>query len=211
MNDNPPNLGTIMRALRDRYGWTLKEMSKHSGIPFSTLSKVENGRLTLSYDKLQQVSQRLKIPMSELFALPGEGREPQVTGRRSIGRTADAVRVTTPNYDYYYLNTELRRKRMIPIVTKIRAKSLEEFGELVRHKGEEVVYVITGSIEVHTEFYDPVIINEGELIYIDSSMGHAYLVAEGCEEAITLGVCSADDDALAQDLMSLLGEAAAGH
>ena len=41
-------------------------------------------------------------------------------------------------------------------------------------------------------------------------MGHAYLVADGCEEAITLGVCSADDDALAQDLMSLLGESAAG-
>jgi hypothetical protein len=54
-----------------------------------------------------------------------------------------------------------------------------------------------------------VVINEGELIYIDSSMGHAYLVADGCEEAITLGVCSADDDELAQNLMSLLGESAA--
>jgi hypothetical protein len=38
-------------------------------------------------------------------------------------------------------------------------------------------------------------------------MGHAYLVADGCDEAITLGVCSADDEAFAQDLMSLLGEA----
>jgi transcriptional regulator with XRE-family HTH domain len=195
-----------MRSLRERFGWTLKEMSQHSGIPFSTLSKVENGRLTLTYDKLQQVSQRLKIPMSELFAASDNGREPQVTGRRSIGRIADGVRVTTPNYDYVYLNTELRRKRMLPIITTIRAKSLEEFGELVRHRGEEIVFVITGSIEVHTEFYDPVVINEGELIYIDSTMGHAYLVADGCDEAITLGVCSADDEALAQDLMSLLGE-----
>jgi transcriptional regulator with XRE-family HTH domain len=210
LSDNPPNLGTIMRSLRDRFGWTLKEMSQHSGIPFSTLSKVENGRLTLSYDKLQQVSQRLKIPMSELFAAPAAGREQQVTGRRSIGRISDAVRITTANYDYFYLNTELRRKRMLPIITRIRAKSLEEFGELVRHKGEEIVFVITGAIEVHTEFYDPVVINEGELIYIDSSMGHAYLVANGCDEAITLGVCSSDDEALAQDLMSLLGEGATG-
>ena len=206
MSDNPPNLGAIMRALRDRFGWTLKEMSQHSGIPFSTLSKVENGRLTLTYDKLQQVSQRLKVPMSELFAAPNEARGQQVTGRRSIGKVEDAVRITTPNYDYFYLNTELRRKRMLPIITRIRAKSLEEFGELVRHQGEELVYVITGAIEVHTEFYDPVVIREGELIYIDSTMGHAYLVADGCEEALTLGVCSADDDALARELMSLLGE-----
>lgn len=206
MSTDAPNLGTIMRALRDRNGWTLKEMSQHSGIPFSTLSKVENGRLTLTYDKLQLVSQRLKIPMSDLFAMPAEGREAQVTGRRSIGRMSDALRVTTPNYDYFYLNTELRRKRMIPIITRIRAKSLAEFGDLVRHQGEEVVYVLQGAIEVHTEYYDPVVISEGELIYIDSSMGHAYLVAEGFEEAITLGVCSAADDGLAKELMSLMSE-----
>jgi transcriptional regulator with XRE-family HTH domain len=202
----PHTLGEIMRRLRDRFGWTLKEMSKHSGIPLSTLSKVEHDRLTLSYDKLQQVSQRLKVPMSELFAEGAESREPRVTGRRSIGRIEDALRVTTPNYDYFYLSTELRRKRMIPIITRIRAKSLAEFGDLVRHEGEEVVYVIKGRIEVHTEFYDPVVIDEGESIYLDSSMGHAYLVAEGCEEAVTLGVCSAEDEHLAKELMSILGE-----
>ena len=202
-----PTLGRTMRALRSRFGWTLKEMSEHSGIPVSTLSKVEHDRLTLTYDKLQQVSQRLKIPMSDLFANPAEPREPRVTGRRSIGRIEDAVRVTTPNYDYFYLSTELRRKRMIPIITRIRAKSLEEFGDLVRHEGEELVYVIKGRIEVHTEFYDPVTIQEGETIYIDSSMGHAYLVAEGCEEALTLGVCSAEDEHLATELMALFGDA----
>ena len=116
------------------------------------------------------------------------------------------MRVTTPNYDYFYLSPELRRKQMIPILTRIRAKSLEEFGELVRHAGEEVIYVIKGRIEVHTEFYDPVTIDEGETIYIDSSMGHAYLVAEGCDEALTLGVCSAEDEHLASELMALFSE-----
>jgi transcriptional regulator with XRE-family HTH domain len=194
----------MMRNLRNRFGWTLKEMSEHSGIPVSTLSKVEHDRLTLTYDKLQQVSQRLKLPMSDLFAEGPEAREPRITGRRSIGRVEDAVRVTTANYDYFYLNTELRRKRMIPIVTHVRAKSLAEFGDLVRHEGEELVYVIKGRVEVHTEFYDPVVIEEGELIYIDSSMGHAYLVPEGCEEAIALGVCSGEDEHTTRDLMSLL-------
>jgi transcriptional regulator with XRE-family HTH domain len=206
VSDPLPTLGKMMRDLRSRFGWTLKEMSEQSGIPVSTLSKVEHDRLTLTYDKLQQVSQRLKISMSDLFAERGDSKEPRVTGRRSIGRIEDAVRVTTPNYDYFYLSTELRRKRMIPILTRIRAKSLEEFGELVRHQGEELVYVIQGRIEVHTEFYDPVTIDEGESIYIDSSMGHAYIVADGCEEALTLGVCSGEDDKHASELMALFGE-----
>ena len=197
-----PTLGRILRDLRSHRGWTLKEMSERSGIPVSTLSKVEHDRLTLTYDKLLQLSQRLSIRMSELFAeseKPDEG----VTARRSIGREEDAVRVTTPNYDYYYLCTELRRKRMIPIITVIRATSLSEFGDLVRHSGEEYIHVLDGSIIVHTEFYDPVTLDAGDGIYIDSNMGHAYVAAEGCEEAKVLGICSSADESLMDSLMTI--------
>jgi transcriptional regulator with XRE-family HTH domain len=172
------------------------------GIPVSTLSKVEHDRLTLTYDKLLQLSQRLQIRISELFA-EGEPAEEGVTARRSIGKMDESVRVTTPNYDYYYLCTELRRKRMIPILTRIRAKSLSEFGDLVRHSGEEYIHVLEGSIIVHTEFYDPVTLHAGEGIYIDSNMGHAYIAAEGCDEALVLGVCSSADETLMNSLMSM--------
>jgi transcriptional regulator with XRE-family HTH domain len=197
-----PTLGRILRDLRSHRGWTLKEMSEHSGIPVSTLSKVEHDRLTLTYDKLLQLSQRLHIRMSELFA-ESEAAEEGVTARRSLGRIDDSVRVTTPNYDYYYLCTELRRKRMIPVLTRIRAKSLSEFGDLVRHSGEEYIHVLEGAIIVHTEFYDPVTLGVGEGIYIDSNMGHGYVAAEGCDEALVLGVCSSADESLMSSLMTI--------
>jgi transcriptional regulator with XRE-family HTH domain len=196
-------LGSLLRSLRSRNRWTLKEMSQRTDIPVSTLSKVEHDRLTLTYDKLLQLSQRLNIRISELFADTTETTEPAVTARRSIGRMDDAVRVNTKNYDYYYLCPELRRKRMIPIVTRIRAKSAEEFGALVHHSGEEYIYVLEGGIKVLTEFYDPVVLNVGESIYIDSNMGHAYVTAEGCEEATVLGVCSSTDESLMESLLSL--------
>ena len=201
----PPTLGAVMRGIRSRNDWTLKEMSEQSGIPVSTLSKVEHDRLTLSYDKLQQLSQRLKIRMSDLFAEDEEGSAPRVTGRRSLGTIESAARVTTDNYDYHYLCTDLRQKRMIPILTRIRAHSAREFGDLVRHQGEEFIYVLEGRIDVHSEFYDPVTLAPGQGIYIDSSMGHAYVVAEGCDEALVLGVCSSADDGLMDSLMSLHG------
>jgi transcriptional regulator with XRE-family HTH domain len=196
-------LGSLLRSLRLRNRWTLKEMSQRTDIPVSTLSKVEHDHLTLTYDKLVQLSQRLNIRMSELFADTTGGVEPAVTARRSIGRTEDAVRVSTKNYDYYYLCPELRRKRMIPILTRIRAKSAEEFGSLVHHSGEEYIYVLEGSIKVLTEFYDPVILNVGESIYLDSKMGHAYVTAEGGGEAVVLGVCSSPDESLLESLLSL--------
>ena len=47
-------------------------------------------------------------------------------------------------------------------------------------------------------------LEEGQAIYIDSDMGHAYVTASGCHEAEVLGVMSsADDDQLMQSLLTL--------
>jgi transcriptional regulator with XRE-family HTH domain len=209
MKARQSTLGSLLRSLRSRNRWTLKEMSQRTGIPVSTLSKIEHDRLTLTYDKLVQLSQRLNIRVSELFADTSLTTEPAVTARRSIGRIDEAVRVNTKNYDYYFVCTELRRKRMIPIVTRIRAKSAEEFGALVHHSGEEYIYVLEGRIRVLTEFYDPVALAVGESIYIDSNMGHAYVTAEGCDEALVLGVCSSAEERLMESLLLMHGDATA--
>lgn len=206
MKPAQPTLGALLKNLRAGNGWTLKEMSEHSGIPISTLSKVEHDRLTLTYDKLLQLSQRLNIRMSELFAENVTVPDPQVTARRSLGHLERAIRVNTSNYDYYYLCTELRRKRMIPVLTRVRAKSVAEFGELVRHSGEEFIFVVSGRIVVHTEFYDPVTLDERESIYIDSNMGHAYITGEDCDEAVILGVCSSAEDGLMDSLINLYSD-----
>lgn len=196
-------MGSLLRGLRQRNNWTLKEMSERTGIPFSTLAKVEHDRLTLTYDKLMQLSQRLNLRMSDLFSEPEDGPEAPITARRSIGNLDNAVRVNTPNYDYFYMCPELRHKRMVPTVTRIRAKSVKEFGDLVRHPGEEYIYILEGPVEIHTEFYEPVVLQAGESIYIDSTMGHAYVVPEGCEEALVLGVCSSKEEDLMEALMTL--------
>lgn len=196
MNDSAPSLGTLLKALRTRNDWTLQEMSDRTGIPRSTLAKVEHDRLTLGYDKLQKISQRLKIRMSELFAAAGEEPENRGMTRRSVGTLEGAIHIDSPNYEYFYLCPELRKKRMIPMVARVRARTLEEFGELVRHSGEEFYYVLKGSIVVHTEFYEPVTVTEGQCIYIDSTMGHAYLLAPGCDEAMAIGGCTSADETL---------------
>ncbi len=205
-NETKTTLGRVMRGIRQRNGWTLKEMSARSGIPLSTISKIEHDRLTLTYDKLLQLSQRLSIPLSELFSAPetnGSAQSGAVTGRRAKGSLDGALRVETSNYDYYYLCTELRKKRMIPIFTRVRAKSVAEFGELVRHAGEEFIFVLEGRVEVHTEFYDPVVLEKWESYYLDSMMGHAYLAGEGCEEAVIVGVCGGEDEPDFDSLVSL--------
>jgi transcriptional regulator with XRE-family HTH domain len=183
-------------------------MSERTGIPLSTLAKVEHDRLTLTYDKLLQLSQRLNLRMSDLFSEADGTPDAPITARRSIGRLSDAIRVNTPNYEYFYMCPELRRKRMVPTVTRIRARSVEEFGELVHHPGEEYIYVLQGPVEIHTEFYEPILLQTGESIYIDSTMGHAYVAPKGNDDALVLGVCSSADEDLMESLMTLHTDAA---
>ncbi len=95
--------------------------------------------------------------------------------RRSVNHKDDGLRQTTPNYDYLYLSTDITRKRMIPVLTRVRARSLEDFGPLLKHSGEEFIFVLEGAIEVHTEHYQPIRLEAGESTYIDSDMGHAYI------------------------------------
>jgi transcriptional regulator with XRE-family HTH domain len=189
-------LGAILAALRTRNGWTLKEMSTRTGFPISTLSKVEHDRLSLSYEKLQQLGERLNIRMSDLFAEAEERDAPRILGRRSIGTIDNAIEVQTANYDYHFLCAELRNKRMVPVITRPEAGSIEEFGELVRHSGEEFIYVVKGTLVVHTEFYDPIELQPGQSIYIDSGMGHAYVRGPGCKEVLAIGIMSSADEDL---------------
>src|SRR5258708_8331652 len=106
MKTRHPTLGSLLRSLRARTGWALSQMSERTSIPVSTLSKVEHDRLTLSYDKLVQLSQRLEIRVSELFADPTE-TEPAVTPRRRIGLPQDPLPVNTQNYTSYYFSPNL--------------------------------------------------------------------------------------------------------
>lgn len=197
------SLGSIVKRLRQERGWKLSDMSDAVGIPLSTLSKIENDKLTLSYDKLQQFARSLNIPLAALFAgSEVKDSPPIVTGRRSLATLDRAVKVSTENYEYNYFCSELRQRRMIPIYTRVTARTLAEFGDLVRHSGEEFVYVIEGAAELHTEFYETVILHKGEGVYIDSTMGHAYLVPPGYDEAVMLVVCASGDDHLQDELIT---------
>jgi transcriptional regulator with XRE-family HTH domain len=204
-------LGGLIKIVRQRNGWTLREMSARVGIPLSTLAKVEADKLSLTYDKLQQFTHGLGLSMAEFLSEGDAGAAadstPAIMGRRSLTTSGNSVQIKTPNYDYEYLCADLRQKRMVPIITRIHTKDIAEFGEAVRHKGEEFIFVLEGSIEVHLEFYTPVVLHAGQGVYLDSSMGHAY-ICKDCDTALVLGVCSGEDSNLASELISLAEEEA---
>ncbi|MEQ8742997.1 XRE family transcriptional regulator [Parasphingorhabdus sp.] len=195
-----------MRSIRHSQGLTLEEVAKATGVARSSLSKVENGQMSLTYDKLLQISAGLQVDISALFGASNGSPEGLGIGRRSLTREGEGVKVETKNYDHLYLCADLAKKRMQPVLCRIRAHSVQDFGELVSHSGEEFLLVLEGEIEVATEFYAPVRLAVGEGVYIDSGMKHGYLSASK-EDALALLVCSSSSEELLKALPPSGGEA----
>jgi transcriptional regulator with XRE-family HTH domain len=188
--------GRVLKALRRKHGWTLAEVSRRTGLPTSTLSKIENDKMSLTFDKLSRLSSSLQVDISALFN--GEASEdglPSASGRRSITRGGEGKAIETPNYSHLYPAWELLNKRIIPIIAEPHARSLEEFGELIRHPGEEYAFVLEGEIDLYTSLYAPVRLKAGDSIYFDSGMGHAYIAATDGPCRI-LSLCSAPETQL---------------
>ena len=69
----------------------------------------------------------------------------------SVASEENTVRVETGNYDYDYLCSDLRDKRMVPILGRIRAHDIKDFDELPHHRGEEFIYVLEGEPTLVTD------------------------------------------------------------
>ena len=194
------NPGAVLKALRSQHGWTLTEVSQKTGLPVSTLSKVENGKMDFSFEKLVRISEGLGIDIAELIG-PGAGEAPVAANatRRSITRAGEGKAIEMVRGNYLYVASDLLNKRIVPIIGDVFCKDIAEYGDLLRHSGEEYVYVLEGTLDLHTEFYTPARLNKGDSVYFDSSMGHAY-IAVGEEPCRILSICATSEADLAHAL-----------
>lgn len=182
-------LAQRLRALRQARDWTLKQAALATGVSASTLSKIENGLLSPTYDNLIKIAAGLERDVAELFTASDAHMG---TGRRSLSRQGEGRQYETPYYDHRLLCTALSHKRMMPFHTRVKARSFDEFQDWSRHGGEEFVYVLEGEVELYTEFYEPARLKAGESFYIDSRMGHR-VISLSKQDALVLWVSTHAD------------------
>jgi len=168
---NKNSLGSRIRLERKQRGWTLAELSAATGITSSALSKAENGKIALGYENLRRVAEGFGIEVGKLF----EVRENLAAARRSHSRMKDAATIEIPGYHLRYLARDLIKKRFVPMVVTVNARTLEEAGGLKHHDGDEVYFVVSGAATLHTSVYAPLTVSEGECVYMDGRTPHAFI------------------------------------
>lgn len=187
--DSVPPPSRAIRGVRLAQGLSLRALSARAGLPYSTLSKLENGKMTLTYDKLIRLAQALNVDLKDILATAEERAVPVAVGRRSITRAGEALDAESEKHVHHYPAADLLGKMMIPIIIDVQARSVDELGGLVRHGGEEYLYVLRGSMELHSDLYAPLSLGPGDSVYFDSGMAHGY-VRTSVEPCTVLAVCA---------------------
>lgn len=164
------DLARRVRAARVAHNLTLDTASRLCGVSRSTLSKIENGLMSPTFDVLQKIVVGLKIDLGELF---GSAPKNNAGGRRALTRRGSGQQHAYRGYQMELLATELAHKAMLPFRIRITAHSLDAFDDWGRHEGEEFLYVIGGSVCLYSELYAPTHLEAGDSLYFDSRTGHA--------------------------------------
>src|ERR1700742_1746392 len=120
-----PNLGASLRQLRFQRQMSIAEVSTATGIAKSTLSRVENDQLSLTYAKLLQLCKGLQIDIAELFSSGASEVVVRPSARRTFTLPGQGRPVTVGLQAYNYVCTELAGKKMTPMMGIIQSRSLE--------------------------------------------------------------------------------------
>lgn len=170
-------VGARLREIRKQQRLTLKALSAGSGVALSTLSKMELGQVSASYEKLAAVARALSVDIAQLFDAGAAQRSEGSADAPVVVRTvlASAPRYDAENYDLRMLATAYPAKRMTPAWGRIDARTLREFSDFVRHPGQEFVMVLSGSVRIRFETGESIALKRLESAYFDSGVGHVYL------------------------------------
>lgn len=182
--------GSRVQKLRKSQDLTLQQVSHASGLAVSTISKIENSHLSPTYDVMLKLSEGLGTDLVSLLEhTPASTPRAATPGRLAISRGSSLSKLNAGPYIYEPLATQLKNTLIDATFVTVTARNVSEFKDPIRHAGEELVVVISGAVELHTDLYEPIRLETGDSVYYDAEMAHAYISVSN-EDARILNIVS---------------------
>ena len=164
-------VGEKIKELRERKGFSLKEMADLTGFSTALLSQMENHLVSPSLGTIIKLARTLGVKVGD-FLGESEGEPFAIVRkdeRKNVSRFAskDGVKY---GYSYESLGFDKKDRHMEPFIVTLEPATVKTSKTSV-HEGEEFIFVLEGEMEVilgnHTDVLYP-----GDSIYYDSNIPH---------------------------------------
>lgn len=151
-------VGPRLRELRRRSGATLTSLSETTGIPISTLSRLESGHRKPGLELLLPLAKAYQVPLDELVGAPASG-DPRVYPRPFKHKGMTVIRLTRKAGGLQAF------KQILP------AGLVERDVEPRSHEGYHWLYVLNGRLRLVLGDED-FVLAAGEVAEFDTHLPH---------------------------------------
>ena len=153
------------REIRKQQGYTLEEVSRAVGISVAHLSKLENGG-NVSLDMMNRLAHFYRE--SPLYFMNSSQEEKRLV-RKGTGEPIQLK--NDPGLEMYSL-VSMQEHVMYPVLCFVEPGC----GNLTphTHNGEELIYLLSGVLEIHINDEKPYIMHTGDSFYYRGSDKHSW-------------------------------------
>jgi quercetin dioxygenase-like cupin family protein/DNA-binding XRE family transcriptional regulator len=163
-------VGESVREIRKNKGLSLRDISQRTGLEVDFLSEIEEGKVSPPLGIIIKLAKALKKKMG--YFISGTEEFPYTIVRKDKGLLIsrfDSHKTHTYGYEFMSLAPYKKDRYMEPVLVTLEPTDIEE--ERSTHDGQEFIYVLEGTMEVHvgdeTHLLEP-----GDAIYYDSTIPH---------------------------------------
>jgi transcriptional regulator with XRE-family HTH domain len=175
--------GDMLRATREKRGFSLDELAARTGIARDALARLEAGESMLPLGQLIKLSKALSLRMADVISKGEESFTIVKSDQRQSFSRFGKAREASYGYEYESLAAKKKDRAMEPFIVTLHPSGSDEPSS---HDGQEFIYVLDGEMEVVIEDTRDVL-KPGDSVYYDSTSMHL-VKAHGGKPAKILAV-----------------------
>jgi transcriptional regulator with XRE-family HTH domain len=169
------DVGTHLKAVRQMYGLSQRELAKRAGVTNGLISLIEQNRVSPSVSSLKKVLDGIPMALADFFTLDLGGK-PQVFFPRE-----ELANIGTASVELRLVGGRLAQRSMSILHERYSANA-DTGEEMLTHAGEEGGVVVKGKVEL-TVGGESRVLGAGDAYYFKSSVPHRFrnVGREECE------------------------------
>jgi transcriptional regulator with XRE-family HTH domain len=162
------DIGIRLQAVRKRKGLSQRELAKRVGVTNSTISLIEQNKVSPSVSSLKKVLDGIPISLADFFTLDlpdGDEDSPFYAPEQQPDLGTNGIH-------YFLVGKSLARRQMC-ILREVMPPGSDTGDSMLAHDGEEGGVVISGRVEITIGEHVRVL-GAGEAYYFESRQPHRF-------------------------------------
>jgi transcriptional regulator with XRE-family HTH domain len=162
------DIGVRLKAIRKAQGLSQRELAKRVGVTNSTISLIEQNKVSPSVSSLKKVLDGIPISLTDFFTADFK----VLTGAGPFFTPEQQPDVGTGDIHYYLIGNGHPGRRMC-VLREVIGPGSDTGTEMLRHAGEEAGVVVAGRVELTVD-KEVRVLEPGDGYYFESTRPHRF-------------------------------------